>query len=216
MSEHFAGKTVFVNPHIKRLDLMRHVDGMFDEYGYLPPNNNMTAFLGLHKPITAWTPSADYFRQDPDAFFQRYLYLGIFPMAPFPENATPVAWLHAIQPGEQAERPYLDYGLLLDQIRGKKWVLEPNVVRVKDAQAKANLFDVPGAHVIPVVFGGSRPQVTVALRKFPGLPATPHCEAFHPGSAKPVTVKTTPTAAGLELQVPLVRGCAMVRVSAPR
>ena len=169
---------------------MRQADGVFDEYGYLPSNNNITAFLGLRKPITAWTPGEDYLRQDPDGFFQRYLYLGIFPMAPFPENATPVAWLHAIQPGEWAEQQYRDYGPLLDMNQGKKWVLEAHAVAVEGDQAKANLFETPQGHVIPVVFGGTNPKVTVLLRKFRGLPGNVRCEALHPGSPKPVPVTT--------------------------
>ena len=210
---HPAGKSIFVNPHIKRLDLMRHVDGIFDEYGYLPFNNNADAFLGLRKPVMAWTPGEDYLRQDPDAFFQRYLYLGIYPMAPFPENATPVPWLHAIQPGEWAERQYRDYGKMLDLNQGKQWVLKAHVITVKDDLAKANLFNVSQGYAIPVVFGGRNAKVTVVLRKFRGLPEQPVFEALHPGSDKWVPVTAAATGSTVELDVPLVRGCAMVRVS---
>ena len=209
---HPAGKSIFVNPHIKRLDLMRHVDGIFDEFGYLPFNNNATAFLGLRKPVMAWTPGEDFLRPDPDAFFQRYLYLGIYPMAPFPENATPVAWLHAIQPGAWAEQQYRDYGPLLDLNQGKQWVLEAHAVNVQGDLAKANIFAVPGGFVIPVVFGGQRDRVTVVLRRFPGLPRQPLCEARHPGAGTAVPVAIADDGSVLRLAVPLVRGCAMVRI----
>ncbi len=210
---HDADKAMFVNPHIKRLDLMRHVDGIFDEYGYLPFNNNATALLGLRKSVIGWTPGEDYLKQDPDAFFQRQLYLGIFPMAPFPENSTPVAWLHSIQPGEWAEAQYKTYGPMLDLNRGKKWVLEAHAVEVQDQAAKANVFETPSGHVIPVVFGGYKPEVTVVLRRFKGLPQNPVFEALHPGRNEWVPVKTDDDGKRLRLAVPLVRGCAMVRVS---
>jgi hypothetical protein len=210
---HRAGKSMFVNPHIKRLDLMRHVDGFFDEYGYLPFNNNADAFLGLHKPVMAWTPGDDYLRQDPDAFFQRHLYLGIYPMAPFPENGTPVPWLHAIQPGAWAENQYRDYGPLLDANQGKRWVLKAHVITVKDELAMANLFEVAHGYAVPIVFGGRNAKATVVLRKFDGLPEQPLCEARHPGSDKWVPVTTVSTGSTIELDVPLVRGCAMVRVT---
>jgi hypothetical protein len=210
---HAADKAMFVNPHIKRLDLMRHVDGIFDEYGYLPFNNNATAFLGLRKSVIGWTPGEDYLKQDPDAFFQRHLYLGIFPMAPFPENSIPVEWLHSIQPGEWAETQYKTYGPLLDLNRGKKWLLQAHAVEVPDHAAKANLFEVPSGHVIPVVFGGDKPKVAVMLRKFKGLPPNPVFEALHPGADSWVTVTATRDGDRLRLDVPLVRGCAMVRVT---
>ncbi len=209
---HGADKAIFANPHIKRLDLMRQVDGIFDEYGYLPFNNNATAFLGLRKPVMAWTPGEDFLRQDPDAFFQRYLYLGIFPMAPFPENATAVPWLYAIQPGAWAEQQYRDYGPLLDLNQGKQWVLEPHVVKVKDDLAKVNLFEVSQGYAMPVVFGGTRPMVTVLLRKFPGLPAKPVFEVLHPAATDWVTVSASTVGTAFQLEVPLRRGCAMVRV----
>ena len=209
---HNAGKSVFVNPHIKRIDLMKQVDGIFDEFGYLPFNNNSTAFLGLRKPVMAWTPDEDYLREDVDAFFQRYLYLGIFPMAPFPENATVVRWLNAITPSEWAEKQYLDYGPLLDLIRGKKWVLEPKVVQVKNDLAKVNMFEIPEGFIIPVVFGGTAQQVTVLLRKFSLFPENVEFEVIHPGSLEWKSIKSSPTSAGVQIDVPLVRGCAMLRV----
>jgi len=210
---HEANKSIFVNSHIKRLDLMRHVDGIFDEYGYLPFNNNATALLGLRKSVIGWTPGEDYLKQDPDAFFQRHLYLGIFPMAPFPENSTPVEWLHSIQPGEWAETQYKTYGPLLDLNRGKKWVLEAHAVEVRDRAAKANLFEVPAGHVIPVVFGGDRAKVTVILRKLNGFPKNPVFEARHPGADSWVPVVATEDGDRLRLVVPLMRGCAMVKIT---
>ena len=50
---HEAGKVVFVNNHDKRLDLLRHVDGIFDEFGYAGRSLNLTASLAVRKPASA-------------------------------------------------------------------------------------------------------------------------------------------------------------------
>ena len=52
---HQAGKVVFVNNHDKRLDLLRHVDGIFDEFTYAEAPLNLTALLTLRKPALGWT-----------------------------------------------------------------------------------------------------------------------------------------------------------------
>ena len=102
---------------------------------------------------------------EPDAYFQRHLYLGGYPTAPYPGNN------HCIKPGNaRAEKYYLDYGPLLDAMRGKKWVLLPHVIEVADQKARANLFSVPGGYVMPVIFGGKEKSVEVTLNRLPALP----------------------------------------------
>jgi hypothetical protein len=70
-------------------------------------------------------------------------------MAPFPGND------HSLLPGEWAERQYLDYGPMLDLLRGEKWVLLPHAVKVIRGGAKANIFQVPGGYAVPVTFDGT-------------------------------------------------------------
>ncbi|MDD2764870.1 MAG: hypothetical protein PHE83_12955 [Opitutaceae bacterium] len=94
--------------------------------------------LALRKTALGWTSQEADLRPDPDAFFQRYLYLGVFPMAPFPGND------HSLLPSAWVDRQYLDYGPLLDALRGKKWVLRPHAVEAVNHAAKVNLFQVPG------------------------------------------------------------------------
>ena len=48
---------------------------------------------------------------DPDAFFQRYLHLGVYPTAPYPGNN------HSVNPCDFVDRQYLAYGPLLDVMR---------------------------------------------------------------------------------------------------
>jgi len=106
---HNSGKAIYGNPHFKRLDVMREVDGIFDEFGYYGFNLNQSSFLGVRKPVIAWTADSSQLRPDPDEYFQRHLFMGAFPMVPYPENH------HSILPDEWSERFYMDYGPLLDE-----------------------------------------------------------------------------------------------------
>ena len=205
---HRADKVVFVNNHDKRLDLLRHVDGIFDEFTYAGAPLNTTALLCIRKPALGWTADEGPIKQEgPDNFFQKYLYLGVYPMAPFPGND------HSIRPSEWVDRQYLDYGPLLACMRGKKWVLAPHPIEVKDGAAKANLFQVPGGFVVPVVFGGRKESVTVTLRNIGGLSSKATCQALHPGEEQWRVVAARMRETGLEMDVPLRRGCAMVKVA---
>jgi hypothetical protein len=203
---HRKGKVIFSNLMDPRLDLARELDGVYDEFGNQPAVLNGAAFLCLHKPLLAWTSNDDPLS---DAFFQRHLYLGAFPTAPYPLNN------HCIQPSPERDRWYLDYGPLFDLLRGKNWVLEPYCVEVAGGAAKANLFQVPGGWVAPVVFGGTNKIVTLKIRNVPGLKKSAACEILHPGSIATESARLIETDADLEVQVPLQRGCAMVRLLAP-
>ena len=206
---HGAGKVMYVNNHDKRLDILHHIDGIFDEFTYGGSPLNLTALLCVRRPALGWTAEEKNLRPDPDAFFQKYLYLGVFPMAPFPGND------HSLGPGEWVDRQYLDYGPLLVALRGKRWVLEPHVISVRGSAAKANIFEVPGGYVIPVVYAGREKTVRVALRGLPGPSGGARyiAEALHPGAEARVPVAMTRTGRGLELSVPVRRGCAVVRLT---
>ena len=132
--------------------------------------------------------------------------MGVFPTAPVPGND------HAIVPSPWADRRYLEYGPLLDAIRGRKWVLAPHAVSVEEG-AKANLFRVDGGYAVPVVFGGTREKVRVELR---GLEYGDYlAEAIHPGSRKPVPIALTRDKDAVVLEAPLVRGCAVIQLRRP-
>lgn len=200
---HQSGKVVFVNNHVKRLDLLRHVDGIFDEFTYTGAPLNLTALLALRKPALGWTDDEAALHPDPDVFFQRYLHLGVYPMAPFPGND------HSLRPSAWVDRQYLDYGPLLDAMRGKKWVLTAHCVESATPGVKVNLFQVPGGYALPVTGGGPTTTAVVSLRHLPALERL-RCEALHPGADKPLAVPATFKDGCLTLQVPLQRGCAMV------
>jgi hypothetical protein len=198
---HGAGKVIFINPLYRRLDLLAQVDGLYDEFGQVGACLNGSALMGLRKPVVAWTPGPDTLKPDPDAYFQRLLYLGVYPTAPYPGNN------HCLKPSAFAAPFYRDYGPLLDAIRGKQWVLAAHCIEV-DGPAKANLFAVPGGWVAPVMLGGAAEKVTVRVR---GV-AAKSCEAVYPGQAGAVGVNATVGDGGIVLQVPLRRGCALLRL----
>ncbi|MBN1343678.1 MAG: NPCBM/NEW2 domain-containing protein [Phycisphaerae bacterium] len=206
---HKAGKVIYCNPHYRRLDLLRHLDGVYDEFGQMGHSLNLCALLCLRKPVMEWTILVDELQSDPDAYFQRHLHMGAFLTAPVPGND------HTILPVPWVDKHYFDYGPLLDALRGKRWVLQPHVVRVQDNKAKANLFEVPAGYVLAVTFGGKETSASVQLHDLPSLPGQKgfRIEVIHPGHETwaPLEAKQEPGL--LTLDVPLCRGCAMVRLS---
>ena len=85
---------------------MSQIDGIYDEFGYLPASLNLCAQMAFMKTLIAWTVSKENFKPNPDAYFQQHLYLGAFLTIPFPGND------HCINPDQAAEKYYLDYGPL--------------------------------------------------------------------------------------------------------
>ena len=103
-------------------------------------------------------------------------------------------------------------------MRGKRWVLTAGCVtaitpgRPQRGSPRVNLFEVPGGYALPVMFGGKAVSACVRLRNCPGLERL-KCEALHPGAPSWVPVPATFQDGAVELQVPLKRGCAMVRLT---
>ena len=203
---HGADKVLYCNNHVKRVEHLRHFDGIFDEFTYSGMPLNTSALLGVRKPVLGWTSKEVQLKPDPDAFFQKYLYLGVFPMCPFPGND------HSLRPSAWVDKQYLDYGPLMILMRGKKWVLEPHVIRVPDANAKANIFEVPDGYIIPVVYAGSAKNVEVVLRSMRLFSEKFVIHAIHPGAGEPSLVKSVRNRGSLTLDVPVKRGCAMVQM----
>ncbi len=99
---HQAGKVIFVNNHDKRIDLLRRTDGFFDEFTYGGAPLNLTALMGVRRPVLGWTAEEKNLRPDPDAFFQS-TYILRFPDAPSPGTTIRSA-------GRVVDRQYLAYG----------------------------------------------------------------------------------------------------------
>lgn len=205
---HKSGKVIFINNHDKRIDLLRETDGFFDEFTYGGSPLNLTALMGVRRPVLGWTSEEKDLRPDADAFFQRYLHLGVYPMAPFPGND------HSLLPGEWVDKQYLDYGPMLELLKGKKWVLEPHCIQAVDRTAKVNLFEVPGGWVVPVTFGPNEGEVTVIIRNVPGMTGNLAAEALRPGSDKPEKLELIRADGELRIIVAMHRGCSLVKILA--
>ncbi len=202
---HEAGKVVFVNNLLKRFDLLFDIDGVFDEFAVNGRALNLTALLAVKRPALGWTNDEEAIRSDPDGFFQRFLYMGVFPMAPFPGND------HSILPSAWADREYLNYGPLLNAMHGRKWVLEPHAVEVLGGVALANIFSLTDGYVIPVMFGGNRTSAKVSVCNFASLNRF-RANVLHPGTADSVPVSWSDAGTRIVFEVPLVRGCALLRL----
>ena len=203
---HDSGKVIFVNPINERLDALRYVDGVYNEMGVAGPSLNSSALLCLRKPALEWTVGRNLHEPNPDAFMQRHLYLGAYPTAPYPWNN------HCLKPQEHGDQTYLDYGPLLDAMRGKKWVLAPHCVATATPGVKVNLFQVPGGYALPVTFGGTHETAVVWVRGLPGLNRV-QCDALQPGKDGALPAESRFQDDALEITVPLARGCAMVRIT---
>ncbi len=201
---HRAGKVIFGNDMDRRLELMREVDGFYDEHGDFPFNLNTSAFLALRKPLVCWTRDDESLKPDPDAYLQRHLYLGAFPTVPYPGND------HTMLPTAWNERLYLDYGPLFNAMRGKKWVLTPGVVSVDDPAVKANVFEVPGGYLVFVGLAHRLARARVTLR---GLGARAH--VLYPGERDEVTLDSVVSGDSAVFDVPLKRGCALLKLARP-
>ena len=204
---HKNDKVIFVNNHDKRIDLLKNIDGIFDEFTYGGSPLNLTALLCINKPALGWTADKEPIKAEgADNFFQKYLYMGVYPMAPFPGND------HSILPEAWTDQQYLDYGLLLTSMRGKKWVLEPHCLEVQNGLAKANLFKIPDGYVAPVVFGKNTTSVNLTIKNIPGLENV-KCTAIYPGKEAQTLLKSKFKSGILTIQVPLERSCAMVKIT---
>ncbi len=195
---HEKDKVIFINNHVKRLDDVKQVDGIFDEFGDVAASINANAFLCVNKPLLGWCHNKGSIGNDFDAFMQRHLHLGMYPMAPFPAND------HALNPDPEVDQLYLDYGALFKSMKGKNWVLEPGAVEVVGNKAKANIFKTDSGIIIPVTFGKEE-LITLKVKNIP-LGST--IEYIHPGSKDWNNVKPK----GQRLHIPLYRGCALVRI----
>jgi len=202
---HNSKKVIFVNNHDKRIDLLKNTDGIFDEFTYAGVPLNLTSLMCINRPALGWTADNGPIKSEGcDNFFQKYIYLGVYPMAPFPGND------HSIKPDDITDSQYEDYGSLLAMMRGKKWVLEPHCAEVEGGTAKVNIFRVPGGFVLPVVFGQKESAFVVVRNLKDTDPGS--CMAFYPGTEKGEKLKTSSGPGYLRIEVPLKRGCAMVKI----
>ncbi|MCX7019397.1 MAG: NPCBM/NEW2 domain-containing protein [Candidatus Sumerlaeota bacterium] len=204
---HGAGKVIFVNNHVKRVDLLGEVDGIFGEAEYAGPAANLSAFCGVGKPVIGWISDEEQLQPDPDAFLQRYLHLGIHPMTPFPSNN------HSIIPKSAwAEKLFLDYGPLFNALKGRRWVFLPDIIAAPNGAACLNIFETNDGLLISVTFcrETSVPlRLSHAARLFGRL--APAFEAISPGDADWAPVPCETAGDSFLLEPPVRRGCVIIR-----
>jgi len=155
---HKNDKVIFYNPHLSRLDFAKYFDGIFDEHGDRGNKINLSALLALKKPIVGWIHNQETIEGQPDHWMQKYLYLGVYPMAPYPEAN------HSLEASEWADNLFLDYGLIFKALRGKQWIFEPNVAKVENDAAKINVFKTENGVLVPIVLGKDKNEVNVHLK----------------------------------------------------
>lgn len=213
---HDRDKVLYVSPTTaSRLDWMRHVDGFLGEYVSGDLGMNLTAFLGLEKPVMGWT-GTDWHRDasevDPDRYLQSHLHMGVLPMAPVERND------HGIRPSRRVDDVFLAYGAMFRALRGRRWVLEPHVVAVDAGQAIANLFEVEDGVAVPVTFGSDADTVTLRVSRSVGVRGIDWERAWHTVPGRRGEWRPLPARRAGEVTVvavPLERGSALVRFSRP-
>jgi len=206
---HRSGKNIFVNNHDKRIDILNHTDGVFDEFTYLGSPLNLTALLCIDRPALGWTDAAVTVKNEgADNFFQKYLYMGVYPMCPYPAND------HSIQPDSLVDGYYAAYGPLLRLLQGRTWVLKPHVISIDNDLAKVNLFETPDGYIVPVVYGKAAVvRVTInesAIKHHSG--STAIYKVWYPGNREATVLRPIRKDAMTSLNIPLHRGCAMLSV----
>ena len=217
---HDAGKVIFCNPHITKVEYLKYADGIFNEGAFEWDKMNLSCFLALFKPLNNWCPDGQLIidsgdtlleyrtwnkntiRQTPDEFLQKQIFMGVFPMAPFTGND------HSITPESGMIPCYLDYGEMLQAMKGRKWVLVPDVIQCNDAMA--NILEVPGGYIVPVINGGSKATISLSALNADFN----HTRVIHPGVKDPIPVAAREENGRYLLEVPLERGCAMVLITA--
>jgi hypothetical protein len=211
---HNAGKVIYVNNLNKRIDALRYIDGIYDEFTYSGSALNLTALLTMRKTALGWTMKPEDFQPDQDSYLQSHLYLGVFPTAPVPGND------HTLRPSPGMDKLYIDYGHLFALLRGKKWVLQPHCVDTENNAANntvaVNLFETPRGYIIPVCF--AKETAEVVIRSVSDLMNAKElkAEAFYPAEEKPAEIPVQKAGNEIRLHVPVKRNCAMVKLAVIR
>ena len=149
-----------------------------------------------------------------DKFAQIHLYMGVYPMAPFPDAD------HSLAPSAETDGLYVHYGNLFRALKGRDWVLDAHAASCEGA--KVNAFSVgprgglATGRVWPVMMGAANTTVTLQALA-PQQPCTA-VETLLPGAGKRWTKAAELVAwssgvkTHMNVTVELGReGCALVR-----
>ena len=123
-----------------------------------------------------WTGSAGECcrtEADADVYFQRRLFMGVYPMAPIPASD------HSISYDPLTASYYAHYGALFASLQGKRFNFAPQAVRVRSGAAVANAFVLRNGTLVYPVGLATTASVTLELRSVPESVAG--WEATYPG-----------------------------------
>ncbi len=206
---HLKDKVIFCNNHFRRIDLLKEIDGIFGEFEYVGVAANLAAFCGFGKPVIGWLTDEDQLKPNADQFLQKYLHLGMHTMVPFPQNN------HSIIPKTKwGEQQFLDYGPMMNAMKGRKWVLKSHAAQVENDLAKVNIFETDDGYIIPLTYGKIN-AVKLVLKNLPRLSESEpiKVEMIHPGSETWLPLKSGKGKSEFVVEVPLKRRCALVKVT---
>eukprot|EP01060_Flectonema_neradi_P007492 TRINITY_DN1522_c4_g1_i1.p1 TRINITY_DN1522_c4_g1~~TRINITY_DN1522_c4_g1_i1.p1 ORF type:complete len:679 (+),score=122.11 TRINITY_DN1522_c4_g1_i1:735-2771(+) len=182
-------KTILMNTvGFASLSLLQYTDGTFSE-GY---EVDAAGLLGINSPAILWTYGPDECcssQQLADSFFQKLLYMRVFPMAPYPAND------HSIRPGDVQNIYYLKYGQMFKILNGFNWEL----VDVITADGlRVNTF-CNQSHLVAFV---AHANVTTATVRLPS--GVQNQQYLLPGSSESWNDFTSNT-------IPVRDGCVMIK-----
>ena len=213
-----------------RIDMYQHIDGFYSELGDTEP--------GKWRTGTAWLASGGkhgaiwcHAEGDPETncatimtngtstersyFLQSHLLLGVYPTIPFPDND------HEILPHPRADEIYQEYGPLFHAMHGKRWSTIPHAVTIVSSNtavsstAVVNIFEMKPfgneCYGIAIVWSNTS-VIDLSLNVGENKRYTAKkCNILHPGMVQK-NIECQMTKTGSILNIPLVRGCAVVNV----
>lgn len=205
---HPNGKSIMINVHTSRLDMMRHVDGIFDEHGDIRANIALSGLLGLAMPVIIWNHGT---LTHLDTFLQTHLHYGCQPMVPVPNND------HSIHT-TSADATFEAYAPLFAQLKGKEWVLTAHAATTSGAvAARANLFRVDNcSYTATVTLAAMNQTGNVTLRlRLPDMPSRLRVRGLWPQKGHQLRTLSwimEQQEDVLVVEAPLHRGCVLVLI----
>jgi hypothetical protein len=170
------------NQGFAQLSLFEHMDGSFSEGGAI----NAQGILAARSTAILWVygkTECCSSQTGADRYFQRHLYMKVFPMAPFPQAD------HAIPEDPAAEVFFLQYGALFSSLRGAKWLLKAHAVNVTGGPAVANVFELPHspgqAGLWALMLGGNQTGASLSVAYLHADIGPGSFEVLHPRDIVP-------------------------------
>jgi hypothetical protein len=100
---------------------------------------------------------------------------------------------------------------MFNAIKGRHWILLPNIITVKDSNARANIFKVNDKVLIPVIHGkGSIAKLIVRLPYNLLDKETILAKVLYPGRMEWKKIAAKKYKEEMEIDISLLKGCALL------